>query len=102
MPEHVYIGELARLIDRRIVTIRKWEHDGILPPELLPQRDENNRRHWTRFQAFSINKWVRERNGDPRHLRGPRDEVKILALRLAEAEKRIDELERKHEPHLAG
>lgn len=56
--DRVYLGELARELDRREGTIRGWEADGILPKKLLPKRDERGWRYWTKTQVKQIREWM--------------------------------------------
>lgn len=48
----IYIDELARILDRRIGTIRRWHTDGRLPKGLKPKRGTRRRRYWTRTQVY--------------------------------------------------
>lgn len=62
-PQQIDITALSEIINRKANTIRKWER-GVLPAHLMPQRDELDRRYWTRSQVFSrqgIIAWM-ERN----------------------------------------
>ena len=63
--DHVYIGEAAELLDRRVGTIRKWHREGRLPEELQPQRDERDRRYWTRAQVEGLREWMIETDMRP-------------------------------------
>lgn len=58
MPEgKIYIGELAKIIQRRPNTIRKWEKQGRFPEHLRPIR-EGGWRYWTNDQAELIKQWM--------------------------------------------
>ncbi len=61
-PEHVYMLELEEELDRGRSTIRSWERNEWLPAELLPHRDENGWRYWTRAQVEQIKEWMAGRN----------------------------------------
>ena len=60
MANRIYIGDAAAELDRKVGTLRKWERDGRLPTDLLPERDERERRFWTREQIEGIKRWMRE------------------------------------------
>lgn len=61
-PDHVYIREAAELLGRRIGTLRKWEQQEILPPELMPNRGYRGWRFWTHDQIEEIKDWLRDTN----------------------------------------
>lgn len=61
----VYIVELGEAVNRRPATIRQWERSGILPKELLPQRNERDWRFWTSAQVEGIKKWMRDQDLRP-------------------------------------
>ena len=52
------IVELSSIVNRRPATIRNWERRGIMPQELLPQRDDRGWRWWTSEQARGIVAWI--------------------------------------------
>jgi hypothetical protein len=52
------IKEAAAYLDREPGTLRKWERDKVLPDELLPARDDQNRRYWTQGQLDTIKQWL--------------------------------------------
>lgn len=61
------IGELALVLNRRPVTIRMWENEGILPTSgwTKPGKDkapQGRRRLWTRAQVEGIWRIAREEN----------------------------------------
>ena len=58
--DHIYIREAAQLLNRRMGTLRKWENDGVLPAQLLPQRGDRGWRYWTPQQIEQIKDWLRD------------------------------------------
>jgi hypothetical protein len=50
--ERIYIDELAKIVNRKVGTIRKWESDGWLPRHLLPKRGKRTMRYWTHQQVY--------------------------------------------------
>jgi hypothetical protein len=48
---HVYIDELAKLVDREMGTIRKWERH-LLPKRLMSKRGYRGWRFWTDKQVY--------------------------------------------------
>lgn len=60
--QRIYIREAAELLKRRMGTLRKWEQDGVLPKNLLPQRGERGWRYWTPDQIEGIKEWIRDTN----------------------------------------
>lgn len=64
----VYIDELARVVNREMGTIRKWEREGRLPKRLLPKRGTRNWRCWTHNQVYGKNgviEWMRKNDMRP-------------------------------------
>lgn len=61
-PDRVYMAEAEQLLERNRSSIRVWEDRGWLPSELMPHRDENGWRYWTRAQIDGIKRWMSERN----------------------------------------
>lgn len=57
---HVYIREVAEILNRRMATLRKWEQLGILPEDLRPQRGERGWRYWTESQVEGLKGWIKE------------------------------------------
>jgi hypothetical protein len=57
---HIYIREVAEILDRRMATLRKWEQLGVLPDELRPQRGQRGWRYWTESQVEGLKEWLRE------------------------------------------
>lgn len=53
------IAQLAELLDRKKQTIRNWEYQEMLPTELLPHRDQNDRRYWLPEQVEKLREWVK-------------------------------------------
>jgi DNA-binding transcriptional MerR regulator len=95
--ELIYISQLAKIVNREIGTIRKWEREGKLPKHLLPRRGERGWRCWTHAQVYGergIIKWMKKHDmrpgrefSDPanaddhvRHLRRPKYLNKHLIL----------------------
>lgn len=69
--QSIYIDELARLIDREVGTIRRWESDGKLPRKLLPKRGIQRHRYWTYAQIYGKNgllAWMRANDMRPGNL----------------------------------
>ena len=67
----IYINELAKIVNRRSGTIRKWEAEGRLPKGLMPKRDKNKWRYWTHAQIFGSNGiivWMRKNDMRPGRL----------------------------------
>lgn len=58
MEERIYIREAAKILDRQPHTIRTWEYNHLLPPELVPARDERGWRYWTTDQLEAIKRWI--------------------------------------------
>jgi len=52
------IGEVAKELGRVSHTIRQWERDKRLPEHLLPDRDENGWRIWTKSQVEQLRQWI--------------------------------------------
>jgi hypothetical protein len=88
-PGRVYIDELAKIVNRKPDTIRKWERLGMLPSHLLPKRGMRDWRYWTTGQVYGskgIIKWMKANDIRPgsylttpdqeadhiRHMRRPR------------------------------
>jgi hypothetical protein len=59
------IREAAARLDRKPATLRSWERYGWLPPELLPERDQNGRRTWSERQVERLGEWMLERDMRP-------------------------------------
>jgi transposase len=57
---HIYIREVAEILDRRMATLRKWEQLGVLPEHLRPQRGQRGWRYWTESQVEGLKEWVQE------------------------------------------
>ena len=55
---YLTIGEVARELGRVSHTIRQWERDKRLPEHLLPSRDENGWRVWSRKQVDQLRQWI--------------------------------------------
>lgn len=85
----IRIGQLGKIVNREINTIRKWERQGKLPKNLIPKRDEKGHRYWTHAQVHGKNgiiAWMKKLDLRPgksfappestnrhlRHLRRPR------------------------------
>jgi len=62
---HLTIGEVSKEVGRVSHTIRQWERDGRLPRNLLPDRDENGWRIWTREQVEALKLWIIEEDLRP-------------------------------------
>lgn len=58
MTNYLTIGEVAKELGRVSHTLRQWERDNRLPKELLPSRDENGWRIWTRDQVELLKEWI--------------------------------------------
>lgn len=54
----VGITQAAKYLDREPGTLRKWERDNVLPADLLPSRDDQNRRYWSQEQLDRIKEWL--------------------------------------------
>lgn len=61
----VGITQAAKFLDREPGTLRKWERDKVLPDELLPKRDDQNRRYWSQEQLDRIKKWLLDTDRRP-------------------------------------
>ncbi len=48
----ITITELCNVIMRKPGTVRKWQSEGILPKHLIPHRNSNNHRLWTKDQVY--------------------------------------------------
>lgn len=59
------ITDAATYLDREAGTLRKWERDGVLPTDLLPLRDDQNRRYWSQEQLDKIKQWLVETDRRP-------------------------------------
>lgn len=69
--DRIYIDELAKLVNRQVGTIRRWEADGRLPKHLLPRRGARSRRYWTHTQvhgARGIIAWMKRNDMRPGNL----------------------------------
>ena len=69
----VYIDELAKIIDRQMGTVRKWERT-VLPKRLHSKRGYRGWRYWTDAQIFSddgIIVWMDKNNMRPGNLVTP-------------------------------
>lgn len=65
--DRIYIGELAKVVDRRVNTVRGWCRAGWLPETLMPKREELANgtlgwRYWTSVQVAEIVAWMKKRN----------------------------------------
>ena len=58
MMVQVGITQAAKFLDREPGTLRKWERDKVLPDDLLPKRDDQNRRYWSQEQLDTIKQWL--------------------------------------------
>lgn len=58
----IYIREAARLLNRRMGTLRRWDQENALPKHLRPHRGHggSNWRFWTSEQIEGIKEWIRE------------------------------------------
>jgi hypothetical protein len=66
----VYIDELAKIVDRQMGTLRKWERFS-LPKRLLPKRGYRGWRYWTDKQVWGekgIIEWMKENDMRPGNL----------------------------------
>ena len=43
-----------------MATLRKWEHLGVLPENLRPQRGLRGWRYWTESQVEGLKEWLKE------------------------------------------
>src|SRR6266478_1568793 len=63
-PQELYpVGALARALNRKPVTVRKWESEGIIPrsPFLMPSHDpRGQRRLYTRQQVDDLRRIAQE------------------------------------------
>jgi hypothetical protein len=67
-PGRFYIDELARLLNRRADTIRRWERSGMLPKYLHPKRGSRDWRYWTDNQVYGsrgIVAWMKREDMRP-------------------------------------
>ena len=67
----VYIDELAKLVDREMNTIRKWERLGDLPKRLHSKRGYRGWRYWTDKQVYGkdgIVAWMEKNDIRPGNL----------------------------------
>jgi hypothetical protein len=67
----VFIDELAKILNRKQGTIRKWEREGMLPKKLLPRRGKRNWRYWTDGQVWGPNgiiAWMEKNDMRPGNL----------------------------------
>jgi hypothetical protein len=60
--QRIFIGELAKIVNRRVGTIRRWVTSGKLPEHLQPQRNPSisSWRWWTPEQVQGIKEWMRD------------------------------------------
>lgn len=65
LAERIYIRDAARMLNRKMATLRKWEQLGVLPEHLLPHRGARGWRYWTRDQIEGIRKWLRDTDRRP-------------------------------------
>lgn len=75
--DRIYIGELSRIVNRRVRTIHAWHRLNKLPEHLLPQRGARNTRWWTKEQVYGpdgIIAWMRENDMRPGNLLSDPDE----------------------------
>lgn len=89
-PGRVYIDELAKIVHRKVDTVRKWEKDDKLPQHLRSRRGTRNWRYWTDAQVYGprgIIKWMRSNDMRPgRVVTSPdREDVHIDHLRKPKA-----------------
>jgi DNA-binding transcriptional MerR regulator len=61
----VFMSELSELVNRKPATIRHWHRTGVLPKELLPQKNSRGWRYWTPKQAEGIKTWLRKTDRRP-------------------------------------
>jgi len=60
MSDHIYkIKDLALRLDRTILTIKRWEKRGLLPP---PRKDSRGWRVYTESEVKKILQLVKETN----------------------------------------
>jgi len=82
----VYIDELAKILDRGMGTIRKWERETLLPKRLHSKRGYRGWRYWTDAQVWGqkgIIKWMADNNMRPGWLVTPpeKEAEHVRALR---------------------
>lgn len=81
--ERIYIDELAKIVNREVDTIRKWETHGKLPKHLLPERGHRNWRYWTHAQVHGergIVAWMKRNDMRPgRYVTDPSKEAEHVA-----------------------
>lgn len=63
--DRIYIREAAKILNRRMATLRKWEQLGVLPKHLIPHRGTRGWRYWTPDQIQEIRDWIRETDRRP-------------------------------------
>lgn len=66
--DRIYISDLARIVNRKRGTIRKWESSGRLPKKLIPARGFRGWRCWTHQQVYGRNgiiAWMRKNDMRP-------------------------------------
>jgi hypothetical protein len=63
--ERIYIRDAAELLNRRMATLRKWEHLGVLPEHLMPHRGHRGWRYWTPSQIQGLREWLRDTDRRP-------------------------------------
>lgn len=61
----ISIRELSARLNRVPHTVRQWEAKGWLPVDLLPIRNNNNRRLWTESQLQGIRQWIEDQDIRP-------------------------------------
>lgn len=82
--ETIGITDAAKFLDREAGTLRKWERDAILPDHLLPKRDDQNRRYWSKAQLEEIKQWLLDTDRRPgKGLKHYRPSPEKLAQHLA-------------------
>lgn len=59
------IREAAEKLNRRPATLRAWERDGKLPPELRPIRNDRGWRCYTDAQVLGLARWIEENDMRP-------------------------------------
>lgn len=84
---YIRMTELAKLLNRESSTVRKWETEGLLPEALVPARDANNHRIWTKTQVKGIVKWMEDTDMRPGRL-------------MADPDKEEEHIEALHTPKL--
>jgi len=76
----IYINELAKILNRRSGTLRKWESDNRLPKHLSSKRDDKGWRYWTYQQVHGKNgiiSWMKKNDIRPgRLMTAPADEAR--------------------------